>query len=169
MSPPVYEQQPGEHIQMFAWRVESAMRLASPNGDVPDVRIFHRILLGLHPSITAVMTTNPTNLEQLFCYGEILDTLLSPDDPFYRTIREHWPVTVTVDNEQFRPQSPTAVQCYRCHDMGHYAAGCTRKRINKPKRKRGCKRLKSTPASPQGRGHVGLKAYTTRIPSRRIN
>ncbi|OXA39085.1 Transposon Ty3-G Gag-Pol polyprotein [Folsomia candida] len=169
MSPPVYEQQPGEHIEMFAWRVESAMRLASPDGNVPDIRIFNRVFLGLHPSIAAVIPIKPTNLEQLFSYGEILDTLLSPDDPYYRTMRQHSPVTVTVDNEQYRPPSPTAVQCYRFHEMGHYAAACTKKRINKPKRKRGCKRLKSTPASPQGRGHVGPKAYTTRIPSRRLN
>ncbi len=146
MAVSVYEQQAGEHIQMFAWKVESAMRLARSDGEVPDSLILHRVMLGLHPSVKAVIKPRPQTLDQLFCFGEILDQLIPPSDPYWRTIHpdEQPLVTVTVDNDAYRPVSPSPldITCYRCTEKGHYASVCKKKRVQPPNRKRGQKRRK---------------------------
>ncbi len=150
---PIYKQLPGEHVQAFAWRIHSAMIENTGNQDIPEKRLFRRVLLGLHPRVAKYLPVPPpTTFEELLCFGEKVGYLLPPDDQFWtdaESTRYRSPtLAISCDNEYatFIPANPNS--CHKCGLVGHFAFPCPnpRNKSIKPKRKnrRGKKKTRTS-------------------------
>jgi len=129
-----YQQLPGEHIQAFAWRVDQKLRETTGEQEVPESKILHRVLIGLHPSVQTVLPNPPpTNLSELFCFADVLHDFLPLEDVFWVptecTLEETQRITKTVHNEYASKANTNNVRCYKCGRNLHYAWQCPNPRL----------------------------------------
>lgn len=145
-----YKQLPGEHIQSFAWRIENALMENYGLTEVEEPVLVTRVLSGLYPSIKSLLPDPiPTTLHKLFCFAEIIDELLPPEDSFWRSAEstrfDPPECKIQIDNDLYI--APASVECYKCGLFGHMAKFCKNPRNNKLKpkckkrQKKRCKRL----------------------------
>ena len=126
-------QKPGEHVQLYALRVEKILLQAHDASTISDTLLLQKIMEGLWPSIRNQLPNPlPTTLDEFFCFSERIPELLSPDDAYWRlAVRpqsEPPNIAVRVVNEyaSFEPKNPKS--CYKCGIDGHFAWQCANAR-----------------------------------------
>ena len=127
----------GEHIQAFAWRIETAF------GGLPEDVLARKVIRGLTPSILWSMPKrkNRWTLHDLFWYADNLDKFLPADDPHWKGCVNGLPdfklvcknddATPSKAERKERKPASSRVQCYKCQLFGHFARKCDKPRVKK--------------------------------------
>lgn len=131
--PIIAKQLQGEHVQLFALRVDKLLQEATNNTAVDDCLLLQILLDGLWPSCKIHLIHEPTSLDALFQFWETIPFLLPATDSFWRRHVNYSSNTlmISIRNEYalYEPQNPK--DCYRCGILGHFAWQCTNARTKK--------------------------------------
>jgi len=161
-----YNQLAGEPMQVFAFRVQSAI-IENTGTEIPPHRLFRHVVSGMHSSLRAMLIyPPPLTLGQLFSWYDDIVPTLDPSDEFAIALKPKPTETATSIVEQQNPDLTVRLNasgsCYKCGEPGHFAVFCDRKRNgslrgkrrNRKRRQRGCKRVTS---------EIGVGVYKGRV------
>jgi len=134
-----FQQLPGEHMQVYAYRVLLAIK-ENTGSEIPDDRLFRHIVPGIHSSLSKLLEyPPPMTLDQLFAWYEIAVQKLDKEDPFTQALpssEESSPAIAEQQEHDLIVRDGRSCKCYRCGQPGHFAAFCDRKRDNSLRGKR---------------------------------
>jgi len=133
-------QRRGEHIQVFALRVDKILRATHSMDHIDDSILLQKTLEGLWPSIRQQLPIpKPSTLDELFVFAETIPRILSPDDSYWlSTVRSQFDgpsIEITLENEYATFIPRNSESCYKCGIDGHFGWQCPNPRDRSLKRK----------------------------------